>query len=47
MRRNTGGNVVDEQVVTGQNLTASRHPGGLPAFCSTIVNQFARARSRA
>jgi len=44
---NTGGNVVDEQVVTGQNLTASRHPGDLPAFCSTIVNQFARARSRA
>jgi hypothetical protein len=22
-------------------------PGDLPAFCSTIVNQFARARSRA
>src|ERR1700690_2407108 len=29
--RNAGGNVVDEQVVTDQNLTSSRWPDDLPA----------------
>jgi protease I len=40
--RNAGGNVVDEQVVTDQNLTSSRWPDDLPAFCERIVQEFAR-----
>ena len=39
--RNAGGNVVDEEVVTDQNLTSSRKPDDLPAFCARIVEQFA------
>jgi protease I len=41
--RNAGGTVVDEQVVTDQNLTSSRMPDDLPAFCGRIVEQFAAA----
>lgn len=41
--RNAGGTVVDEQVVTDQNLTSSRMPDDLPAFCARIVEQFAAA----
>jgi len=41
--RNAGGNVVDEEVVTDQNLTSSRQPDDLPAFCARIVEQFAAA----
>jgi deglycase len=40
---NAGGTVVDEQVVTDGNLTSSRMPGDLPAFCARIVEQFATA----
>jgi protease I len=44
--RNAGGNVVDEEVVTDQNLTSSRWPDDLPAFCERIVQEFsAGARS--
>jgi protease I len=39
--RNAGGNVVDEEVVTDQNLTSSRWPDDLPAFCERIVREFA------
>jgi len=39
--RNAGGNVVDEQVVTDRNLTSSRWPDDLPAFCERIVHEFA------
>jgi protease I len=39
--RNAGGNWVDEQVVTDGNVTSSRKPDDLPAFCKTIVEQFA------
>jgi protease I len=39
--RNAGGNVVDEEVVTDQNLTSSRWPDDLPAFCELIVQEFA------
>jgi protease I len=41
--RNAGGNVVDNEVVTDQNLTSSRRPDDLPAFCARIVAQFADA----
>lgn len=39
--RNAGANVVDEEVVVDGNLITSRSPSDLPAFCSTIVEQFA------
>jgi protease I len=38
---NAGGHWVDEEVVTDENITSSRKPDDLPAFCSTIVEQFA------
>ena len=41
--RNAGDNWVDEEVVTGGNLTSSRKPDDLPAFCKTIVQQLAAA----
>jgi protease I len=41
--RNAGANVVDEEVVVDGNLITSRSPKDLPAFCSTIVKQFAHA----
>jgi protease I len=40
--RNAGGNVVDEEVVTDQNLTSSRWPDDLPAFCERILQEFAK-----
>jgi protease I len=41
--RNAGGNAVDEMVITDGNLTSSRNPDDLPAFCARIVEQFAAA----
>jgi protease I len=41
--RNAGANVVDEEVVVDGNLITSRSPSDLPAFCATIVKQFAHA----
>ena len=41
--RNAGANVVDEEVVIDGNITSSRSPNDLPAFCRTIVQQFAQA----
>jgi protease I len=38
--RNAGAEVVDEQVVTDGNITSSRWPDDLPAFCQTIVREF-------
>lgn len=43
--RNAGANVVDEEVVVDGNLISSRSPKDLPAFCATIVKQFAHAPS--
>jgi protease I len=40
---NAGGNWVDEQVVVDGNLTSSRKPDDLPAFCKTLVEEFAKA----
>lgn len=40
--RNAGGRVVDQEVVVDGNLTSSRNPDALPAFCRTVVAQFAR-----
>lgn len=39
--RNAGAAVVDEEVVVDGNLTTSRSPDDLPAFCERIVEQFA------
>ena len=41
--RNAGADVVDEQVVTDGNITTSRSPDDLPAFCDRIVQEFAGA----
>ena len=41
--RNAGAEVVDEEVVTDGNITTSRSPDDLPAFCERIVGEFARA----
>jgi len=41
--RNSGGMWVDEEVVTDGNITSSRNPDDLPAFCRTVVEQFAAA----
>jgi protease I len=40
--RNAGGNVVDQEVVVDRGLVSSRNPDDLPAFCATIVEEFAR-----
>jgi protease I len=41
--RNAGAHVVDEEVVVDGNLITSRSPSDLPAFCSTILREFARS----
>jgi protease I len=41
--RNAGAEVVDEEVVIDGQLTTSRSPADLPAFCPAIVEQFAKA----
>ncbi len=41
--QNAGGLRVDEEVVTDGNITTSRKPGDLPAFCGAIVREFAAA----
>jgi protease I len=38
--RNAGAEVVDEEVVTDANITSSRQPDDLPAFCEAIVREF-------
>lgn len=43
--RNAGAEVVDEQVVIDDNLTTSRNPDDLPAFCAAIVREFSAVRT--
>jgi protease I len=45
--RNAGAEVVDEEVVTDGNITTSRSPDDLPAFCERIVEEFADASKSA
>ena len=45
--RNAGAEVVDEEVVTDGNITTSRSPDDLPAFCERIVQEFAGAHQPA
>lgn len=40
--RNAGATVVDQEVAIDGNLISSRKPDDLPAFCETIVNEFAK-----
>jgi protease I len=40
--RNAGANPVDEEVVVDGNLISSRSPDDLPAFCRTVVEEFAQ-----
>jgi protease I len=40
--RNAGADWVDEEVVVDGNLTTSRNPDDLDAFCAAIVEEFAR-----
>jgi protease I len=44
--RNAGANVVDEEVVVDGNLISSRSPADLPAFCTTILEEFAHSSTR-
>jgi protease I len=44
--RNAGGNWVDEEVVVDGNITSSRKPDDLPAFCSTLVAELAKTPAR-
>ncbi|MFC0110359.1 type 1 glutamine amidotransferase domain-containing protein [Kibdelosporangium aridum] len=45
--RNAGGRVVDQEVVVDGNITSSRNPDDLPAFCREVVTQFAEGRQHA
>jgi protease I len=44
--RNAGGEWVDQEVVEDGNLVTSRKPDDLPAFCSKLVELFARTPER-
>src|SRR3954453_21083553 len=45
--RNAGAKWVDEEVVVDGNLTTSRNPDDLDAFCAAIVEQFAQEPAEA
>ena len=41
--RNAGGDWVDQEVVLDGGIITSRNPNDLPAFCSRLVEEFAKA----
>lgn len=43
--RNAGAEVVDEEVVIDDNITSSRWPDDLPAFCQAVVREFSSVRA--
>jgi protease I len=43
---NAGGTWVDEEVVVDGSIVSSRKPDDLPAFCSTFVDELAKAPAR-
>jgi len=43
--RNAGAEVVDKEVVVDDNITSSRWPDDLPAFCAAIVREFSGVRA--
>jgi protease I len=45
--RNAGGNWVDQEVVNDHGMITSRNPDDLPAFCRTLVEEFAKTPARA
>jgi protease I len=45
--RNAGADWLDEEVVVDGNLTTSRNPDDLDAFCAAIVEQFAQEPAEA
>jgi protease I len=45
--RNAGGDWVDQEVVVDNGLISSRKPDDLPAFCTRLVEEFARTPVRA
>ncbi|BCB80837.1 type 1 glutamine amidotransferase domain-containing protein [Phytohabitans flavus] len=45
--RRAGAVVMDEQVVVDEQFITSRNPADVPAFCATMVDQFAKAPQRA
>jgi protease I len=45
--KNAGGNWVDQEVVNEDGIITSRNPDDLPAFCKTLVEEFAKTPVRA